>query len=97
MKKLGDLMMILDLHRQGLKLAAIARQVGMDRKNVRKYIASGLEPPPYGPRHPHPRAIDDYVAYLRAILRFSGVRPCRQTSNSVRSAIGMANSSAFAS
>jgi len=27
MKKLGDLMMILDLHRQGLKVAAIARQV----------------------------------------------------------------------
>ena len=43
MKKLGDLMMILDLHRQGLKVAVIARQVGIDRKTVRKYIARGLE------------------------------------------------------
>lgn len=41
MKKLGDLIMILDLHRQGLKVAAIARQVGIDRKTVRKYIARG--------------------------------------------------------
>jgi len=49
MKKLGDLMMILDLHRQGLKVAVIARQVGVDRKTVRKYIARGLEPPFYGP------------------------------------------------
>jgi transposase len=68
MKKLGDLMMILDLHRQGLKVAAIARQVGIDRKTARKYIARGLEPPSYGPRQPRPRAIDDHVAYLRARL-----------------------------
>ena len=68
MKKFGDLMMILDLHRQGLKVAAIARQVGIDRKTVRKYIVRGLEPPSYGPRQPRPRAIDDHVAYLRARL-----------------------------
>ena len=35
MKKLGELMMILDLHRQGVKIAVIARQVGVDRKTVR--------------------------------------------------------------
>lgn len=68
MKKLGDLMMILDLHRQGLKVATIARQVGVDRKTVRKYIARGLEPPRYGPRQPRSRAIDKHVAYLRARL-----------------------------
>lgn len=68
MKKLGDLIMILDLHRQGLNVAAIARQVGIDRKTVRKYIARGLEPPSYGPRQPRPRAIDDHVAYLRTRL-----------------------------
>lgn len=68
MKKLGDLMMILDLHRQGLKVAAIARHVGVDRKTVRKYIARGLEPPRYGPRQPRFRAIDKHVAYLRARL-----------------------------
>lgn len=43
MKKLGELMMILDLHRQGVKIAVIARQVGVDRKTVRKYIARGVE------------------------------------------------------
>ncbi|MEG3174035.1 IS21 family transposase [Sphingomonas sp. ZB1N12] len=68
MKKLGDLMMILDLHRQGLKVAAIARQAGVDRKTVRKYIARGLEPPCYGPRQPRTRVIDTHVAYLRARL-----------------------------
>ena len=52
MKKLGDLLMILDLHRQGLKVAVIARQVGIDRKTVRKYIARGLGVPTYGPRTP---------------------------------------------
>lgn len=68
MKKLGDLMMILDLHRQGLKVAAIARQTGVDRKTVRKYIARGLEPPCYGPRQPRPRAIDKHVDYLKSRL-----------------------------
>ena len=37
--------MILELHRQGLSPTAIARQLGIDRKTVRKYIALGLEPP----------------------------------------------------
>lgn len=68
MKKLGDLMMILDLHRQGLKTVTIARQLGIDRKTVRKYIARGLEPPTYGPRQPRRRLIDDHVAYLRTRL-----------------------------
>ena len=68
MKKLGDLMWILDLHRQGLKVAVIAREVGVDRKTVRKYIARGLEPPFYGPRQPRGRLIDDHVAHLRTRL-----------------------------
>ena len=44
--------MILELHRQGLKVAVIARQLGIDRKTVRKYISRGLEPPTYRPRRP---------------------------------------------
>lgn len=48
MKKLGELMMILDLHRQGVNIATIARKVGVDRKTVRKYIARGVEVPTYG-------------------------------------------------
>src|SRR5215212_9400201 len=65
---LGELMMILELHRQGLKLAAIARQLGMDRKTVAKYVARGLEPPAYGPRPPRARATDPFLPYLRERL-----------------------------
>ena len=65
MIKLGDVVMILDLHRQGLSVSAIGRELGIDRKTVRKYIARGLEPPVYGPRQARSRLIDPYVAYLR--------------------------------
>ena len=34
--------MIHDLHRQGLGISAIARQTGLDRKTVRKYLTQGL-------------------------------------------------------
>ena len=50
MIQLGELMMILELHRQGLPITAIARRTGRDPKTVRKYIERGLEPPAYGPR-----------------------------------------------
>ena len=56
MVQLGELMMILDLHRQGLTVTAIARRTGRDRKTVRKYIERGLEPPAYGPRRRADRA-----------------------------------------
>jgi transposase len=38
--------MILDLHRQGAGVSVIARRTGLDRKTIRKIIASGLEPLP---------------------------------------------------
>ena len=37
--KLGEAIMILELYRQGLTVSEIARQTGMDRKTVRKYLA----------------------------------------------------------
>jgi transposase len=61
--------MILDLHRQGFSITAIARRLDLDRKTVRKYIARGLEPPVYGPRAPRPQKIDPYVEFLRDRLR----------------------------
>lgn len=60
--------MIMELHRQGLSPTAIARQLGIDRKTVRKYIALGLEPPTYGPRTPRPKATDAFLPYLRERL-----------------------------
>jgi transposase len=66
MVQLGELMMILDLHRQGLSITAIARRTGRDPKTVRKYIARGLEPPAYGPRQPgRPSKLAPYLDYLR--------------------------------
>ena len=49
--------MILDLHRQGLSIKAIARCTVRDPKTIRKYIERGLEPPVYGPRRPAPGRI----------------------------------------
>ncbi|MBB3457421.1 IS30 family transposase [Rhizobium sp. BK313] len=49
-KKFGGIVMILDLHRQEMPVTAIARQTGVDRKTIRKYIERGLEAPAYGPR-----------------------------------------------
>lgn len=60
--------MILELHRQGLSVAEIARRAGVDRKTVRKYIARGMEPPAYGPRPAKAKAIDDFLPYLRERL-----------------------------
>ncbi len=50
MVRLGELMMILELHRQGVSITAIARRTGRDPKTVRKYIERGIEAPVYGPR-----------------------------------------------
>ena len=69
--KLEAVVMILDLHRQGLTVSEIARRCGLDRKTVRRYIGRGLEPPTYGPRKPrrtvlrsspHCRAISETVS-----------------------------------
>jgi transposase len=66
--RLGKLVMILDLHRQGLSVSDIARRAGLDRKTVRKYIARGLEPPAYKPRKLRALLIDGFAPYLRERL-----------------------------
>jgi len=66
--RVGELVMILDLHRQGLSPTAIARRLGIDRKTVRKYIARGLEPPSYRKVPGRPRGTDAFMAYLRERL-----------------------------
>ncbi len=43
--RLGELVMILDLHQQGLSVSVIARPLECDRKTVRKYIERGLQTP----------------------------------------------------
>ena len=66
--KLRELVMILDLHQQGLSVTAIARQLGIDRKTVRTHIAKGLRPPTYRARPPRRRLIDPFGPYLKARL-----------------------------
>jgi transposase len=76
--KFGEFIMILELHRQGLKVAAIARQLGIDRKTVRKYISRGLEPPTYGPRPRRQKSTDPFLSYLRERLAaFPGLTAVR--------------------
>lgn len=65
MVRLEGVVMILDLHRQGLSVSEIARQSGCDRKTIRRYIERGLEAPSYGPRKPRQTLIDPFTAYLR--------------------------------
>ncbi len=78
MIQLGELVVILDLHRQGLGVSAIARRVGIDRKTVRKYIERGLEPPAYGPRAPRPRRLEPFEAYLRQrVVAYPGLTGSR--------------------
>lgn len=60
--------MILELHRQGVSVSAIARRVSLDRKTVRRYIAQGLEPPAYGPRQPRISQLRAFEPYLRQRL-----------------------------
>src|SRR5262252_6154745 len=83
MIQLGDLIVILDLHRQGLSISAIARRTGRDPKTIRKYIARGLEPPAYGPRQAgRPSKLAPYLDYLRqriaAFPELSAVRLTRE-------------------
>ena len=68
MIKLGELVMILDLHRQGLSVSAIALQVGVDRMTVWNYLAKGLEPSTYKKRAPAPGVVDRFEPYLRERL-----------------------------
>ncbi len=67
--RLGELVMILDLARQGMSVSAIARRTGHDRKTIRKYIAKGLEPPAYKPRPPRPTLVSPFETYLRERLQ----------------------------
>lgn len=66
MVRLGELMMILELHRQGVPITAIARRTGRDPKTVRKYIERGIEAPAYGPRSVgRPSKLAPYLDFLR--------------------------------
>ena len=51
------------MYQRGMNQSEIARQLGLDRKTVRKYLHR--PPQPYGPRAPRPWKLDPYRSYLR--------------------------------
>jgi transposase len=65
---LMGLMMILDLHKQGLSVSAIAKRTGLDRKTVRKYIERGAVAPQYAARALRPSVTAPFEAYVRERL-----------------------------
>ena len=64
MVNLGEAMRILELHREGLTISAIAERTGKDRKTVRKYIRRGVSVPSYKPRAARARVMDAYAKYV---------------------------------
>ncbi|MGE5669446.1 MAG: IS21 family transposase [Betaproteobacteria bacterium] len=64
MVNLGEAMRILELHREGLTISAIAERTGKDRKTVRKYIRQGLSVPSYKVRAARARVMDPYLCYV---------------------------------
>lgn len=81
MVQFGELMMILELHRQGLSITAIARRTGRDPKTVRKYIERGIEAPVYGPRSVgRPSKLAPFLGFLRErIAAFPDLSAARLT------------------
>jgi transposase len=63
MLNLEDFMNIRDLKQQGWSLSAIADELNLDRKTVRKHLLEA--PQPYKRENPAPCKIDAYRAFLR--------------------------------
>ena len=59
------------LHRQGMRIRAIARHLGVSRNTVR-LILRGKAPRRYGPRRPRPTKLQAYEGYLRERLSMAG-------------------------
>lgn len=55
------------LHRQGVSIREIARQLGISRNTVREYIRTGKEPG-YSPRPPKASKLDPHKDYIRERL-----------------------------
>lgn len=61
------------LHRQGKSVRAIARELGLSRNTVRRYLRDLTATPQYSHRAPRPTKLDRYKAYLQA--RIEAAKP----------------------
>lgn len=59
-----EVMEIRVLHRRGMSIRAIARELKMSRKMVRKYLRDPALEPVYRTRGPRPSKLDPYKPYL---------------------------------
>jgi transposase len=69
MVNLKEVVMILELHKQGLSVSAIAERTGKDRATVRKYIQRGLAMPVYKPRPLKPITISAFESFITERLK----------------------------
>ena len=53
------------LHRQGCSIRSIARQLGISRNTVRRYLRDLAQSPSYGPREERESKLDVFKPYLR--------------------------------
>ncbi|EGH8323566.1 ATP-binding protein [Salmonella enterica] len=53
------------LHKQGMSSRAIAREVGISRNTVKRYLQAKSEPPKYTPRPAVASLLDEYRDYIR--------------------------------
>lgn len=62
------------LHRQGMSIRAIARDLRVSRETVRKYLREPKREPGYGPRAPRPSKLDPFKDYIRMRIREAAPR-----------------------
>lgn len=53
------------LHKQGMSSRAIARELGISRNTVKRYLQAKSEPPQYTPRPAVASLLDEYRDYIR--------------------------------
>ena len=81
MLNLEDFMNIRDLKQQGWSVSAIAAQLDLDRKTVRKHLVEA--PQPYKRENPAPCKIDPYRPFLRERWE-AGVHNARKLLDEIR-------------
>ncbi len=73
------------LHKQGMSSRAIARELGISRNTVKRYLQAKSEPPKYTPRPAVASLLDEYRDYIRQ--RIADAHPYKNPGNGNRSRI----------